>query len=163
MASPTRAPWIAANGWRIVRSPGAKFVYDVPSGKAALAAAEAFAYAADAVMKIDPADLESLGSLLTFLRALPPVDLPMVADFAVVDDGSPVTGEAMNLLARRNLLFEIVKAPSARHPLNIAIGSPGTRRRRPPTRAPSHRKSGSASATTTAACGSTAARSSSDG
>jgi hypothetical protein len=124
VASPTRAPWIAANGWRIVRSPGAKFVYDVPSGKAALAAAEAFAYGADAVMKIDPAELESLGSLLTFLRALPAVDLPMVADFAVVDDGSPVTGEAMNLLARRNLLFEIVKAPSARHPLNIAIGSP---------------------------------------
>jgi hypothetical protein len=124
VASPTRAPWIAANGWRIVRSPVAKFVYDAPSGKAALAAAEAFAYTADAVIKIDPADLESLGSLVTFLRALPAVDLPTVADFAIVDDGSPVTGEAMNLLARRNLLFEIVKAPSARYPLNIAIGSP---------------------------------------
>ena len=107
-----------------MRSPGAKFVYDVPSGKAALAAAEAFAYAADAVIKIDPADVESLGSLLTFLSGLPAVDLPIVADFAVVDDGSPVTGEAMNLLARRNLLFEIVKAPSAKYPLNVAIGSP---------------------------------------
>ena len=76
VASPTRAPWIAANGWRIVRSPGAKFVYDVPSGNAALAAAEGFAYAADAVIKIDPADVESLGSLLTFLSGLPAVDLP---------------------------------------------------------------------------------------
>ena len=107
-----------------MRSPAAKFVYDVPSGKAALAAAEAFAYTADAVIKIDSADVELLGSVLTFLRGLPAVELPIVADFAVVDDGSPVTGEAMNLLARRNLLFEIVKAPSAQYPLNVAIGSP---------------------------------------
>jgi hypothetical protein len=29
----------------------------------------------------------------------------------------------MNLLARRNLLFEIEKAPSTRHRINVAIGS----------------------------------------
>src|SRR5438105_5668519 len=40
LASPTRSPWIVANGWRFMRHPGAKFVYDVPAGKAALAAAE---------------------------------------------------------------------------------------------------------------------------
>jgi hypothetical protein len=124
VASPTRAPWIAANGWRIMRSPGAKYVYDAPAGKASLAAAEAFAYGADAVIKIDPADLEPLGSMLTFLSALPAGNFPAVADLAVVDDGSPVTGEVMNLLARRNLLFEIVKAPSAKSPLNVAIGTP---------------------------------------
>ena len=71
-----------------------------------------------------------------------------MADLAVVDDGSPVTGEVMNLLVRRNLLFEIVKAPSAKYPLNVAIGSPGTRRRRPPTRARSRKRSGSGSPTT---------------
>ena len=38
-------------------------------GKAALAAAEAFAYGADAVLKIDPADLGSVGAMLTFLEA----------------------------------------------------------------------------------------------
>ena len=32
---------------------------------------------------------------------------------AVVDDGSAVTGEVMNLLARRNLLFQVVQTPSA--------------------------------------------------
>ena len=40
-------------------SPGTRrrnIVYDVPAGKAALAAAEAFAYGADAVLKIDAAD-----------------------------------------------------------------------------------------------------------
>ena len=75
--------------------------------------------------------------MLAFLEALPAADLPAVADLAVVDDGSPVTGEVMNLLARRNLLFRSVKAPSARFRLNIAIGSREYPARRPPTRAPS--------------------------
>ena len=43
LASPTRSPWIVANGWRFTRRPGTKYVYDVPAGKAALAAAEVFA------------------------------------------------------------------------------------------------------------------------
>ena len=123
IASPTRAPWVVASGWRFIRSAGGKYVYYVPAGKGALAAAEAFAYGADAVLKVDPADLADVGRMLTFLAGLPSMDLPAVADFAVVDDGSPLTGEAMNLLARRNLLFEVVKAPSSRFGLNVAIGS----------------------------------------
>jgi len=123
LASPTRSPWIVANGWRFTRHPAMKYVYDVPAGKAALAAAEAFAYGADAAMKIDPADAPNLGAMLTFLEGLPAADLPPIADLAVVDDGSPVTGEVMNLLARRNLLFQVVQAPSVRFRLNIAIGS----------------------------------------
>jgi len=124
VASPTRAPWIVANGWRVVRHPGTKYVYDVPAGKAALAAAEAFAYGADAVLKIDRADVRSLGEMLQFLEALPSVDVPSVSDFAVVDDGSAITGEVMNLLARRNLLFEVVQAPLPRFTINIRIGAP---------------------------------------
>jgi hypothetical protein len=76
------------------------------------------------VLKIDVADAGRLGQMLTFLAALPPLDLPAVADLAVVDDGSAVTGEVMNLLARRNLLFQVVQAPSARFPINIRIGTP---------------------------------------
>lgn len=124
LASPTRSPWIAANGWRFTRHPGAKYVYDVPAGKAALAAAEAFAYGADAVLKIDPADVGTLGAMLMFLEALPAVDLQTVSDLAIVDDGSAITGEVMNLLARRNLLFQVVQAPSPRFPVNIRIGTP---------------------------------------
>jgi hypothetical protein len=124
LASPTRAPWVVANGWRVMRRPGSKYVYDVPAGKAGLAAAEAFAYGADAVLKIDPADLRSAGEMLTFLEALPSVDLPAVADLAIVDDGSAITGEVMNLLARRNLLFEVVQAASPRYRINIRIGAP---------------------------------------
>ena len=125
LASPTRSPWIVANGWRFTRNPGTKYAYDVPAGKATLAAAEAFAYGGDAILKIDPADMSNLGEMVTFLEGLPAADLPVVADLAVVDDGSAITGEVMSLLARRNLLFEVVKAPSARFRINIAVGSSG--------------------------------------
>jgi len=124
VASPTRAPWIAANGWRFMRHPDAKYRYEVPAGKAALAAAEAFAYGADAALLIDPADVRAAGDMLTFLASLPPTDLPAAADFAVVDDGSALTGEVMNLLVRRNLLFEVVRAPVQRFRINIRIGTP---------------------------------------
>jgi hypothetical protein len=123
VASPTRAPWIVANGWRFARNPAGKYVYDLPPGTAALAAAEAFAYGADAVLKIDPADLQSLGAMMAFLEKVPALDLPAIADLAVVDDGSAVTGEVMNLLARRNLLFKVVKAPAPDVGMNIAVGT----------------------------------------
>jgi hypothetical protein len=123
LASPTRSPWIVANGWRFTRAPAAKYVYTVPAGKGALAAAEAYAYGADAILKVDPADLGTVGTMLTFLDGLAAADLPPVADLAVVDDGSAITGEVMNLLARRNLLFQIVQTPSPRFRLNIVMGS----------------------------------------
>jgi hypothetical protein len=125
VASPTRAPWIDANGWRFTRSPDAKFAYDVPRGKAPLAAAEAFAYGANVTLKIDPADADSLKAMLTFLEGVPSVDLPAIADLAVVDDGSAITGEVMNLLSRRNLLYQPVRAPSNRFRINVAVGTPG--------------------------------------
>jgi hypothetical protein len=124
VASPTRAPWINANGWRMVRKPAGKFSYNLSPGKAALAAAEAFAYGADAVLEIDPDDLASAGAMLSFLRGLAAVDLPPLADVAIVDDGSAITGEVMNLLARRNLLFEIAPTPKTTLPITIRIGSP---------------------------------------
>jgi hypothetical protein len=124
VASPTRSPWINANGWRFMRRPGGRYLYEVPAGKAALAAAEAFMYGADTLLKVDPADLEKLGAMLKFLQALPAVDLKPIADLGVVDDGSAATGEAMNLLARRNLLFEVVPSPAPRFRINVAMGTP---------------------------------------
>lgn len=124
LASPTRMPFVVASGWRMMRRPAGRYVYTLPAGKAALGIAEAYAYGADAVVKIDPADLPAAGAMTAFLQELPPSDLPPVADIGVIDDGSPVIGEVLNLLARRNLLFEIVKAPSARFRVNIRIGGP---------------------------------------
>lgn len=122
VAAPTRSPWIDANGWQYLRDSDAKYYYDLPAGRAALAAAEAFAYGADAVLKIDTADIEDLGRMFAFLRQLPTNDLPMIADLAVVDDGSPLVGEVMNLLARRNLLFRVVSNPSPQF-RNIKLGT----------------------------------------
>lgn len=123
VASPTRAPWIVANGWRIARNPSKKYAYSPAAGAAALAAAEAYAYGADAILKIDPADLKRAGDMLTFLQSVPPLDLPAIADVGIVDDGSDITGEIMNLLSRRNLLYRIVPSPASQLPVNIVIGS----------------------------------------
>jgi hypothetical protein len=123
VASPTRSPWIVANGWRFTRQPAGKYRYELPAGKAVLAAVEAFAYGVDAVLHVDAADAASVGATLTALDALPAVELPAIADIGVIDDGSPITAEVMNLLARRNLLYQVVKVPSAGFRLNIAMGS----------------------------------------
>ncbi|MCP5119881.1 MAG: hypothetical protein GY953_54475, partial [bacterium] len=121
VASATRSPWIVANGWRFLRNPSGKYLYDLPAGKAALAMAEAFAYNADAGFQFDARDFEEAARMLAFLRAVPRRDLPPLADFAFVDDGSGHRGEAINLLCRRNLLFAIVDQPDSRYSLNVVV------------------------------------------
>jgi hypothetical protein len=124
VASPTRAPWITLNGWRFVSRPDGRYAYDLPAGKAALAAAEAFAYEADAVLKIDRSDLESLGRMLSFLSQVPSREMPAVADIGIMDDGTAALGEVMNLLVRRNLLFRVVRVPAPELRVNVRVGSP---------------------------------------
>jgi hypothetical protein len=123
VASPTRAPWIDANGWRFLRAPTGQYLYDIAVGKAALAAAESFVYNADTVVKLEPGDLAPFGQMLTFLRALPTGELPTIADFTVIDTGTTASGEVMNLLMRRNLLFQLEKFPSSLHRINIKLGT----------------------------------------
>jgi hypothetical protein len=123
LASATRTPWVVANGWRFVRKAGGQYLYDAPAGRVALAAAEAFAYGADAMLRVEPSDLGDLGRMLAFLREAPPPDLPAVTDIAVVDDGSALVGEVMNLLARRNLLFRAVAKRPAKGLFTVELGS----------------------------------------
>ena len=123
VASASVRPWIFANGWRFLRKPDGRYWGDVPAGKAALAAAEAFAYGADAVLAIDPADLESFGKMRAFLASVPDSSLPAFADVAVVDDASPPLGEILNLMARRNLLWRAVPKEAVDVALNVRIGS----------------------------------------
>jgi len=122
-ASATRSPWIIANGWQFLRAPSGQYLYDLPTRKAALAAAEAYVYGADALVKITAADLESIGQMLSFLGQVRPDNSPPVADLVVVDDGSAPTGEIMNLLVRRNLLFKVAPAPDPRFRINIKLGT----------------------------------------
>ncbi|MFN0085152.1 MAG: hypothetical protein ACKVX9_07170 [Blastocatellia bacterium] len=124
VASATRRPWIDANGWLYLRQPVGKFLAELPAGRAPLAAAEAYVYQADLLMKIDPGDLEAVGEVASFFRALPAArPLPAVGDLAVIDDGSDAIGEVMNLLTRRNLLFELLPRSSAKYRINIRLGT----------------------------------------
>jgi hypothetical protein len=122
-ASATMSPWIDANGWRILRNPGTSYYYDVPARSAALAAAEAFVYRAHARVHTDQSGVGAFNRMLEFLRGLPDVSLPALANVGVVDDGSDESGELMNLLGRRNLLYRVVTAPDAALDLNVRIGS----------------------------------------
>jgi len=123
LASATRSPWIFANGWRFQRQRPGRYLYDLPVGRAALAAAEVAVYGVDAVLKIEPADLEALGRMQAFLAEVPGSDLPQISDIAVVDDGTPLLGEVLNMLSRRNLLFRAVDSPSPGFRMNVLVGS----------------------------------------
>lgn len=121
-ASATRAPWVDANGWRFLRHPGRKYFYELPSGASPLAAAEAFAYGVDARLRIDPGDGKAFGEMLAFLKDVGEAPaLAPAANIAVIDNGSPLLGEALNLMARRNLLFRVVSAPDPKADLNVTI------------------------------------------
>ena len=124
LASPTRVPWVNTNGSRFLRKPNAKYRYELPEGKGALAAAEALAYGGDAVLQIAPGDLAAVCRVFAFVKDVPATQLPDVADIGVVDDGSSIAGEVMNLLVRRNLLFKAVSAQEARFAVNVVLGTP---------------------------------------
>jgi hypothetical protein len=123
-ASASTSPWIDANGWQILRTPARHYYYDVPAASVALAGAEAFMYAAKANIHAEAAGAAIFDRMLQFLRAIPDRgDLPAMANIGVFDDGSPETGELMNLLSRRNLLYRVVTAPDPHLDLNIRLGS----------------------------------------
>jgi hypothetical protein len=124
VAAATSAPWLDWNGWRIVRSPDKIFYYDTPQGRAALAAAEAWTWDAKAAIHIAPADLQAFAQMIAFLRANSREPMPALVNLAVVDDGTPLAGEAMNLIGRRNLLFKpVTAAPKSGYDLVVKVGS----------------------------------------
>jgi hypothetical protein len=120
-ASASTAPWVNTNGWRI--HPNARFFYDAPGLSAAVAAAEAFEFSANSSIHTDAAGQTPLAAMISFLRTLPSTAgmMPLV-NIGFEDDGSPRTGEVMNLLVRRNLLFQCVTSPQPGL-LDVKIGS----------------------------------------
>lgn len=122
-ASATRIPWINANGWRYQRGLKRAFYKGLPQGSAAMAAAESFAYGIDAVLQPAAKDLDDLLEMVTFLGTIGGNPMPPMANLGVLDDGSAMVGEVMNLLSRRNLLYRVVKEPDASLDLNVKVGS----------------------------------------
>jgi hypothetical protein len=122
-ATASRSPWLDANGWKFLRQPHARFYYDVPGKAAALAAAEAFAYGAEAFVRTDTEGLQPFAQMLAFLGTIGADQMPPVADIGFIDDASPAAGEVLNLMVRSNLLFRIVPAPDPSLKLNVKFGS----------------------------------------
>lgn len=126
VARATNVPWIDSNGWRFKRGIQKAHYARLPAGSAALAAAEAFTYNVDAILNPDPADVEELGKMLRFLKAQDNAQapLPPLVNIGVVDDKSPVMGEVLNMLTRRNLLYRVVAAPDPTLDLTVKLGTP---------------------------------------
>jgi hypothetical protein len=122
-ATASRLPWIVSSGWRILRSPHSLFYYDTQGPKAALAAAEAFCFGANALVRADAAGLKPFAEMLDFLQAFGAADQPPVADIGFLDDGSSAAGEVMNLMVRNNLLFLPLAGPDPRLKLTVRFGS----------------------------------------
>src|SRR5687767_8154816 len=121
-ATASREPWVDSNGWRFLRQPQARFYYEVTGKTSALAAAEAFSYGARTSIKTDAAGLQPLAEMLSFLGGVTPDDMPPVADFGFIDDGSPAAGEVLNLLVRDNLMFRVVTTPDRKLAFTVRLG-----------------------------------------
>jgi hypothetical protein len=123
-ASATNVPWIDANGWRFLRGLKKALYEKVPGGRAALAAAEAWAYGVDALVEAAPDDQARFDGMLAFLKSTGAESpLPTRANLAVIDTGSEAIDEVLNLLSRRNLLYKVVRAPDPSLSLNIRLGA----------------------------------------
>jgi len=123
VAAATSMPWVDANGWRLERDGRNQYYYDVPWRRAALAAAEAYVYGVDAVVHAEARDLAAFGQMLGFLRTIDGPVMPVAANIGIIDDGSDETGEVLNLLSRKNLLYRVIRAPDAKYDLNVQIGT----------------------------------------
>lgn len=119
IASATRSPWVNSNVWRFARLKGRPVFYAAQKGQAILSMAEAFAWDVEARVRPDPADLDKVSAMLAFLKHAGAGPSTVLANIGFMDDGSAQAGEAMNLLARRNLLFRVVAAPDPNLDLNI--------------------------------------------
>lgn len=106
-ASATRAPWIHSNAWRIRRNPHGQFWAEIPEGRLVLAMAEAHAFGANVVFKAAPSDKTAFHQMSDFLKTIERPGMKPLVNLVVEDDGSAMAGEALNLLARRNLLFRV--------------------------------------------------------
>lgn len=119
----TTAPWIDSNGWRFQRGIRKARYATLPDGSAPLAAAEAFAFDVEAILNPSAADVEALGTMLTFLRSQSQPALPAFANIGIQDDGSAEMGEVLNLLTRRNLLYRVVSGNDRSLNLIVRLGT----------------------------------------
>ncbi len=113
VAGATGAPWINSNLWRMIRDRGRDYLYEPPASSLPLAMAEAYTGGAKCYFRVKREDLDRFAALLRFFEGIDGPALPDRTNFDLVDDGSADMDEIMNLLVRRNLLFEPVRGHAA--------------------------------------------------
>ena len=62
--------------------------------------------------------------MLAFLKDLRQPPMPERVNIGVVDNPSPLMGEILNLLTRRNLLYKVVPTPDRTLDLTVQLGTP---------------------------------------
>jgi len=124
-AGATAAPWVESNLWRMIRDPGASFLYDVKPASLPLAIAEAYAGGARTYFQLKSEYLDEFAAAYRFLKQLEGPTLSPRVNFTLFDDHSPEIDEVMNLLVRRNLLFVTTNDTRGKHGAKeVRIGSP---------------------------------------
>jgi hypothetical protein len=118
-ARASSAPWVDTNGARFARGMKTPALINATAGKAALAAAEAHAFGANALVTAPPAEWPAFAAMNKFLATLPAEQLPVLANVGFVDDGSGAAIENMKLMLRRNILFRVVGKPDKTLDLNV--------------------------------------------
>ncbi len=111
VAGATAAPWINSNLWRMIRDRDRTFLYEAAGP---LAVAEAYAGGARTYFRVKREKLEDFAAPYRMLEELDGPALGDRTNFELVDDRSPEIDEIMNLLVRRNLLFEKANGASGR-------------------------------------------------
>jgi hypothetical protein len=123
-ASATTVPWIDANGWRFLRGTKKALYEKVPADRSGHAAAEAWAYGVDALVEAADEGRAAFETMVAFLKTTGSATPgPTRANVAIIDTGSEAIAEVLNLLARRNILYRVVRAPDPSAALNIRLGS----------------------------------------
>ncbi|MCZ2149832.1 MAG: hypothetical protein LC126_18885 [Bryobacterales bacterium] len=106
MAMATSSPWVDSNIWRYRRDPETKYFCDVRGKSVQLAAAEAFSQGVGVSLQTTPEQKQDYDAILEFLKSIPQGPAKPWADVRIAsDDGSAQAGEALNLLARRNIFY----------------------------------------------------------
>lgn len=124
-ASMTRAAWVDANGWRIMRDPAKSYVYPaLANERVGLAIAESYVYGSRAAIPVGQAQKASADEMLGFLKRIDQKPMPAMANILVIDDGSTMMGEILNLLGRRNLAYHAASLPNPAYALNVKVGTP---------------------------------------
>ena len=120
----TGDPWINSNLWRELKDQGKAFVYEVSGPAVPLAVAEAYASGARAYIRVKRDDLGAFAAAIRFLREIDGPPLEPRVNVGLVDDGSPEMEEIMNLLVRRNLLFQPVGEATEWKGARVRVGTP---------------------------------------